>query len=186
MRESAAILLTALLFVNLFGYRLIFTIAEQRADVAIEAALDNASYNEEELITITVPLSNPYQLNQPEFERVDGEITIEGKVYRYVKRKIINGELILQCIPHYDKMRLQDKKQDYFAKTNDLSQDIEKNQSSSKSLNVQKCPVVEYDSQFLSDFSFTLIENINAYAHQRAIIFPSVYYNVPGKPPQVV
>src|SRR4051794_29767303 len=41
------------------------------------------------------------------FERTDGEVKINGKIYRYVKRRISDGDLVLLCLPDYNKMRLQ-------------------------------------------------------------------------------
>jgi len=95
---------------------------QQKADKQLETSLDNGSYNEEDLITIKIPLSNPYQLNHPDFERVDGEINVKGVIYKYVKRKISDGELVLRCLPDKNKMRLQNAKNDFFKVTNGLAQ----------------------------------------------------------------
>jgi len=48
----------------------------------------------------------PYQTSWTAFERVDGEITIKGVIYKYVKRKIEDGQLVLLCLPYYKKMSL--------------------------------------------------------------------------------
>lgn len=48
----------------------------------------------------------PYQVSWTAFERVDGEVTINGVIYKYVKRKVEDGQLILLCLPYYKKMSL--------------------------------------------------------------------------------
>ena len=41
----------------------------------------------------------PYQTVQSNYERVDGEVKMDGKIYKYVKRRIVNGELELFVYP---------------------------------------------------------------------------------------
>ena len=120
MKKLAAISLLALFFFNLAGYRIWFYYAQYTADVQLEASLDKEEYNEDELITIKVPLSLPYQTNWNDFERVDGEINLDGTIYKYVKRKVSNGELILLCLPDHQKMHLQTAKDTFFKFANDL------------------------------------------------------------------
>jgi len=91
-----------------------------KADKSFEAKLDKGSYNESELITVKIPLNLPYQSNSRDFERVNGEVNVNGTVYKYVQRKIFNDTLILQCIPHEEKTMLQQKAKDYMGKINDL------------------------------------------------------------------
>ncbi len=184
LKQSTAILLIALLLTNHFGYRVIFMFAEQVADNSLETALDNIEYEEDELLTITVPLSNPYQLNQSDFERVDGEINIDGKVFRYVKRKIVNGDLILKCIPHHEKMKIQYEKLEFLAKTYSPLQFVEKNKSSLNFSITSKSYVVEYESQFHSSFNF-LLNNTPDFPCIKLISAYSIgYRSIPIKPPR--
>jgi hypothetical protein len=67
-----------------------------------------------------IPLNLPYLNDQPEFERVDGEIELNGQIYKYVKRKVENGDLVVLCVPNKDKMRLQTAQNDFFKLVNDL------------------------------------------------------------------
>ncbi len=123
VKQIAAILLLSLFLFNLVGYRLLFQYAQQQADVQLTASLDNHQYNDEDLISITVPLSMPYQTIQSDFERVDGEIKVNGNIYKYVKRRIVNGELVLLCLPDHNKMRIESAKDDFFKTTTDIAQD---------------------------------------------------------------
>lgn len=62
--------------------------------------IDNNEYDDAELVELKVPLNNPYQQRFTQFERYYGQITIEGKTYHYVKRKIEGDVLILKCLPN--------------------------------------------------------------------------------------
>lgn len=83
VRKLSAILLFAIFLFNICGYKLLFSYEQQQSDKQLESSLDKQEYNEEDLIAIKVPLSIPYQNNQQNFERVDGEITINGKILKY-------------------------------------------------------------------------------------------------------
>jgi hypothetical protein len=120
VRKLAAILFLALLVFNLAGYRIWFYYAERESDAAMEAKLDAKSYNENELITISVPLNLPYQTDWNDFERVDGEIVVNGKTYKYVERKIVHGELILKCLSDSNKAQLTSAREEFFKVANDL------------------------------------------------------------------
>ncbi len=107
MRKIAAILLLLILAFNFGGYRLIISLLEKRADVKLEAQIDNIEYSETQLIEIRVPLNMPYQERYTDFERHYGEINIEGKLYTYVKRKIEGNVLVLKCIANESKQQLK-------------------------------------------------------------------------------
>ena len=122
MKKLAAILLLSLLAFNWYGYRLISAYFQDQATVAIETRLDQQQYSEEELIEFRIPINLPYQTNWKDFERFDGEVEIEGIHYKYVKRKVENGELVILCIPHESKMKLQTSRDEFFKLVNDLQQ----------------------------------------------------------------
>lgn len=128
MRKTASILLLSILLFNFAGYRLLFYLIEQKQEARLVTQLDDQNYSTADLITITVPLSLPYQTDWKDFERVDGEIQFQGKTYHYIKRKIENGNLILQCIADNAKMQLQSAKQQYA----DNASDIQNNNPASK------------------------------------------------------
>jgi hypothetical protein len=120
LRKLAAILLLVLLGFTQVGYKLYFHFAFQQSDHSILARIEAENYKEEDVITITAPLSLPYHTDWPEFERVNGEITIEGKVYKYIKRRIVNGQLVLQCLRDENKGVLTKVKNDFIQSSTDL------------------------------------------------------------------
>jgi hypothetical protein len=106
MRKFAAIVLIGLLVFNWFGYRLMISIMQDQVDQKLESRIDLNEFDESQLVEIKVPLHMPYQERFTEFERHYGEIKIDGKVHRYVKRKIDGDMLILKCIPNQSKQQL--------------------------------------------------------------------------------
>lgn len=106
---------------NWFGYRLLTSFLEEKVNSQLEAQLDNNNYDETQLISIKIPVTYlPYYNNSKSFERIDGQIEIEGVQYKYVKRRIYNDSLELLCIPNPDVMRLQVAKNEFFKFVNDL------------------------------------------------------------------
>src|SRR5664279_622544 len=89
------------------GYRAWFYYAERKADAAMESRLDKDQYDESELISLSIPLNNPYQNEQSGFERIIGEINFRGNTYKLVKRRITDGILVLLCLPDTRKMVLK-------------------------------------------------------------------------------
>lgn len=106
MRKAIAISLIALFAFNLAGYRILYFTIGEHHDLSVTSDIENGVYNESNLITISVPLSLPYLQDATAFERVDGEIELNGTVYKYVKRKISAGHLVLLCLPDNTKARL--------------------------------------------------------------------------------
>lgn len=145
MKKLSAILLLTIFLFNLVGYRMYFSYVQTKAEVQLQVSLENNNYNDEDLITIKVPLSMPYQTLQSGFERVEGEIEIDGKIYKYVKRKIVDGEMLLMCLPDQNKMHLESAKNDFFKSANDIAQDNSSKKSENSKTSVFKNLVSEYD-----------------------------------------
>lgn len=186
MKKLSAILLIAIFLFNLFGYRLLFNYAQQRSDVRLEASLDKNDFNEAELITIKVPLSLPYQNDQQHFERVDGELTYNGKIYKYVKRKISNGELVLMCLPDHRKMKLQSVKDDFFKYSNDLAQNNGSKKSDHSKANVFKNLVSEFDHYALTGITHCSVVTATYSLSNQLNYLPSSPHSLPEQPPELV
>jgi hypothetical protein len=181
LRKYVSIVFLLILLFNMAGYRAWFYYAEKKADAALEALLDNAQYNENELVTLTIPLFNPYQLEQKTFERVDGEISFGGKTYKFVKRKIADGNLVLLCIPASHKMVLKDAKTNYGNSVNNLAGNGKCPSKSAlqKNFNGADYEDHQYYFQFSNFSNAGLEQNIYRIA---SITDPQIAS--PGKPPQ--
>lgn len=107
MRKAASILLLLIFLFNLAGYQLALSFLQSRADEKLELLIDNNEYNDAELTEIRVAMNMPYQQRFTEFERHYGQITVDGKEYNYVKRKVEGDVLVLQCLPNKSKTHLK-------------------------------------------------------------------------------
>ena len=117
MKKFTAIFLLLLLLFNFVGYKIIYTYTNNVLDKQAEISFDQNRYNDKAAFTIKLPLYIPYQINQSTFERVDGKIIIDGKVCRYIKRKIVNNEMLLVCIADDKATELNNSKTDFFKTT---------------------------------------------------------------------
>jgi len=100
----------------------VYDFLQKEANKQLEVSLDNNSYDESELILLKVPVHLPYQTSWSAYERYNGEITLKGVKYKYVKRKLANDTLYLKCIPNTKEMELQTAKNDFFQLSNNLLQ----------------------------------------------------------------
>ena len=123
MRKIASILLLALLSFNWFGYRLLISFFENKANEQFVTKLDYGNYNADQLISIKVPVTNlAYYTNSKLFQRVDGQVEINGVLYNYVKQRLYNDSVELLCIPNTAVMKLQKEKNDLVKSVNDVQQ----------------------------------------------------------------
>jgi hypothetical protein len=185
LRKLAAILLIALFIFNLFGYRILFYIAQQQSDINIETALDNNQYNAEDLVTIKIPISVPYQIQQKDFERFDGEVTLNGKIYKYVKRKVSDGNLILLCLPDHNKMHLETAKNDLFKSSNDLQNAGSEKRDNSKPVSGKNFSN-EYN-QIIAEYRIGCYNTLNSFDFPNQVPpLSSPCHSSPEQPPEVI
>ena len=123
LKQLAAILLIGILFFNWYGYQLLTAYWQHKAENTLVARLDRHDYNDSQLISIKVPLTSiDYYNSSTAFERVDGQIDLNGVHYNYVKRRIYNGVMELLCIPNTTATTLAKAKNEFFRQVNDLQQ----------------------------------------------------------------
>jgi hypothetical protein len=112
-----------ILFFNWYGYQLLSSFLQERANARLEARLDQNNYDESQLVSVKIPITTlSYYNNATGFERIDGQVEINGIQYKYVKRRIFKDSLELLCIPNQASMSLQTAKNDFFRQVNDLQQ----------------------------------------------------------------
>jgi hypothetical protein len=182
MKRAAAILLLIIFLFNWFGYRLLSDYLQHRADTQLESRFDQQQYNEANLIEIRVPLNMPYQSISSDFERYDGETEFNGIHYKYVKRKVENGVLVLLCLPNESRMRLQNARDEFFKLVNDLQHDTQsKNSTPASSI---KNPVTEYWQQQNNWQLQALAVQLHHYTGYAFVIPASPQLTTPGQPPE--
>jgi len=179
-------LLLALLVFNWCGYRWVINTMQQKADARLEAMLDKSDYDESQLIEIKVPLNMPYQTDWASFERYDGEVEVNGIHYKYVKRKVENGQLVLKCIPNQAKQELETAKGDFVKMSSDVQQDnTAKKSGSSHSNNIVKTSLGDYDD--LQQLSVQPLSSLIACASfnlYQAPALSDLLHNTPAQPPE--
>lgn len=181
LRKYISIFFLLVMLFNMIGYRAWFYFVEKSADASMEARLDTDQYDETDLVSLTIPLHNPYQLEQKTFERVDGEISFHGKTYKYVKRRVSEGNLLIRCIPATHKMVLKKAGTDYGNATNDLAK-TSKNSSRNgfqKNLNGSNFFLHDYPVQLLNFSKSVLLQN-----HFFLKNLPNTCIASPCKPPR--
>ncbi|MBD0277824.1 MAG: hypothetical protein M3342_14400 [Bacteroidota bacterium] len=147
MRKLAAISFLLLLAFNLIGYRFWFYYAQQHANAQLVAHLDKEQYEEKDLITITVPLALPYQTDWNNFERVDGQIEVQGRTYHFVKRKVVDGQMVLLCLPDAIKPKIESARDEFFKLANMLQADAPAKKSSNSNTITIKSVLSDFDAQ---------------------------------------
>lgn len=182
MIKTAAILFLTLFLFNLIGYRCWFYYLQQKETSSLEATLDKEDYNEKDLITFKIPLSMPYQTSRSDFERVDGEVTISGTIYKYVKRKIEDGQLILLCLPNYKKMSLLRAAAEFGTHNDDPAAAGKKGRTSAGKNTITPNEYEENTRWNITDQAGTPVKQIRSFLLSS---LASCFMEFPGQPPQL-
>jgi hypothetical protein len=165
--------LLAIFLFNWAGYQLFTSYVEAKKNTELETQLDNNRYDENQLVTIKIPVTSlPYYNNSKSFERTDGQIEIAGIPYKYVKRRIYNDSLELLCIPNKTAMQLHSAKDDFFKLVNDLQGQTKK--TSSHSNNYKNFSLDNYTVNDFYQFNIdrlTLSKNHFHYSEKISIDF---------------
>ncbi len=182
MKKTIAIVLFTIHFFNLAGYRAIFGLLQQKAAVQISEKIDLGSYNNAELVEVKIPYPLPYAANWPEYQRFDGEAEMDGVLYKYVKRKMVNDTLYILCIPNNERNKIATAKNDYFNSTNEVN-----NPSSDKKFparSIQKSFGTEYnDAVSIYNICQPVQLYLQSYSYSKFEL-PDSYTSSPFQPPR--
>jgi len=185
LKRIAAILLLGILLFNWCGYRILTSYLENNFNEKLEAQLDNNNYDESNLVTFKIPATHlAYYTNYGSFERVDGQIEINGVLYKYVKRRIYNDSVELSCIPNNAVMNLQKMKDNFFKSVNDLQTGTQNKKSGSHSISKSFSLdffVTNNNMSVNELFSSNLKKTISYQIH-----LPASFYSLPDQPPEVI
>ena len=113
MKRLAAIVFSAILLFNFYGYRLIISCMQSNSDASLEQQVDKNEYDQEQLISIKTKLDLPYYSSSPEYQRAYGSVTLNGVSYQYVKRRVYKDTLELLCLPNDAKTKIQSVKNEF-------------------------------------------------------------------------
>lgn len=151
------------------------------------AHVEQERYNPTDLITLTVPLSLPYQVDWDRWEQVRGEIEIDGITYQYVQRKVQGGQMVLQCLPNHQQAKIESARDRFFELANSFNDDEPAGKNGHPPLvKLTKPALTDYDD-FASCWSLppgsvgpTIVPSAGSVALvQRA-------HAMPGQPPELI
>jgi len=154
-----------ILLFNWFGYRVLNDFMQDRSNLQLQSQLDLRHYDESQLITFKLPAAHlSYYNNSAIFERVDGQIEINGIPYQYVKRRIYNDSIELLCIPNQTVLNLRLSGEDYFRLINDIqrSQQGQGHQGATKFFAVD--PYTVTDLLRAGELSFSLVDRTDHFS----------------------
>lgn len=182
VKKIAAIFFLSILSFNWLGYRFVFDLLEAKHSRQLEARIDLDNYHEEDLISIKTSISLPYYNNSTTFERVNGEIEINGIQYKYVKRRFFSDSVEVLCIPNITATQIQTAKENFYRQTNDL-------QTSEQGKKAPAAPAFknllsEYCDQ-LADWDLVLFQPAHLYNPYSSVIIHSFKADTPAQPPDL-
>ena len=185
LKKITAIFFLILFSFNSFGYRLLFDYMQAKTDKKLEARLDNHSYDDSQLMELKIPVNVAYQTSWTSYQRCDGEITINGVMYKYVERKLANDTLYLKCIPNSGKMRLEAAKNNFFKISNDLTNDNHSKKSDSKSV-FKNLQTVYSEPSFLTKINSPLLQHENLWLPEGILDLHTSFQISPEQPPDAI
>jgi hypothetical protein len=174
------------LFFNWYGYQLLSDYWQNCAERRLEASLDQNNYDGSALISFKVPVTSlAYYTNSSGYERVNGQIDINGVRYQYVKRRIFGDSLEVVCLPNITSMKLQTASNEFFRQVNDLQQ---QNQGKKNSTHPVKNNSKDYrpaaTGSIVPDaLAEAVVKVATLYAPSR---LPSIYAPTAENPPEQV
>jgi hypothetical protein len=184
IKKAISFLLLLLFMFNLIGYRLLVYYGQQQADLVLEASFDTETYQQKDVFTISIPLNLPYSTNWKNFERFDGEVTYKGEIYKYIKRKVYNNQLLLVCMPNIYKMRLENAKNTFF-KTTVNEQTTNSKKTTNHKNDIAKKLTTDYDNFTTTNiFRYWQTFTMPKYLKCTSKLY-ATYIATPTQPPQI-
>ncbi len=113
VKTTIATVLIVLILFNTMGFYGLFLGLGYKAKKEMVHRLDEDRYAPEETITLKLPLSIPYIIDDEDYKRVDGSFEHQGEFYRLVKQKLSNDTLFIVCIKDVKTKNIKQALADY-------------------------------------------------------------------------
>jgi len=169
---------------NGFGYRILSNYFDQKASDHLVSLIEQNNYDESDLISVKTPINLPYYSNSPKFERVDGEMEINGIVYQYIERRVYNDSVEIRVLPNQDRLHIKNAKESF----DKLASDFEQKLTDKKSVPVNKSSVKVINFDYIEQDNKWSLEKIIT---RKMVIGPrfderllSVYLQIQAPPPK--
>ncbi len=150
----------------------------------MEVLLDKKDYLETDLVTIRIPLTLPYQTDTDDFERISGEVSYEGKIYKYVERKMENGYFVLRCLPDLNKMQIEEQKNRMV--TTSIDQTTNSQEKQSPANNILKYVSSEFEQTLFTVKINSSLSPSSIFGTYGEPAFNSLLIDAPGQPPDQI
>lgn len=185
LKSFAAFFLISVLSFNWYGFDLLVNILEKRYDQELEKALDENDYDSSQIIELDSKVILPYVADMNNFERIDGEIMIDGVYYKFVERKYENGRIIYRCIPNTNKIKLHDARSTFIELMNEIQAAPENHKQTSNSLSVKKT-ISDYELQNYTKLTCGSHDLFSAARKIISITNTVAYFSISSPPPELV
>ncbi len=153
-----------------------------KSDARLEQAIDQNNYNDEDLISIRQATNLPYYTNSTNYQRIDGEVEIDGVKYKYVKCRIYNDSLEMLCLPNKSKMRIEASKNEYAKVAHDFQQDDSRKKSDAPHKSFQKS-ISEYEELMLPRIDCGSKLLVNNYVLVNSVFEENLFFTSIERPP---
>lgn len=183
MKKITAFFLLLLFSFNWFAYRIVFDYAQHKNNLDLENLFDHELYDESQLVELKIAMNLPYQTSRPIYERVDGEVDVDGVLYKYVKRKVVNDTLYVLCVPNTRKMILETAKNDLFQRVNLPDRTTPLNQGDIGWSVFKHLQNITNESSLVIHISFLLNEQEKNWFPGMEGSLSTALYLLPGQPP---
>ena len=120
LKKTVAIFLLMIFLFNVGGYHLLFWSLRLQAKKDLLHRLDAEQYASEEFVVLSLPITLPYLLHQPDFTPAHGEVEFKGQFYSMVKQMVKGDTLYMICIKDRNRSQLETT----FAEYTNLASDI--------------------------------------------------------------
>lgn len=123
LKRITSIAFVLIILFNTMGYYGVFLGLHLKNDIAMSKALDSDLYDRSNTITLKVSVSIPYMVDQPDFERVDGQFEHNGELYRMVKQRYAKDTLTVVCVKDMEHKKIDLAISDYVKTFTDKAPD---------------------------------------------------------------
>jgi hypothetical protein len=153
----SVVLLICILSFNWYGYDLLVKILETHYDDQLEIAINNNHYDSTQIIELDSKVVLPYVADMNNFERVDGEVVIDGVHYKFIERKYENGRIIYRCIPNTEKIRLYNARSTFYQLMNEIQDSSNNSKHPANPLTAKKT-LSEYEILKSAELTYSVYE----------------------------
>lgn len=115
---------------NSLGYQVLSHFLQERATQQVQAQIDEGGYEQTALLEMSVSLDLPYTTNWTDWEKMEGDVQIDGIHYRYVERKLADGRMYVRCLPNTPKQNVLNARDAFFKMAYDINKQTENKKSS--------------------------------------------------------